>query len=163
ADPTHRDRVEPTGAIADLLWFPTGGGKTEAYLGLAAFGMGIRRLQGIVGGFDGRAGVTVIMRYTLRLLTIQQFQRATALLCAKIDAGRDLVVDKGLERTLVYCSDALGGCEFSRRRANREGLPVVVVDEEIYRLLPSLLIGTVDKFAQMPWKGEVSALFGRVT
>src|SRR5258708_4291838 len=233
ANPIHRDRVDPTGAIADLLGCPPGGGKTAAYLGLAAFAMGMRRLQGIVGDFDGRAGVAVIMRYPLRFLTIQQFQRATALVCAmevvrreafaagdpkwgvepfriglwvgaratpnttqdseeairnahkdtwsgagggtphqlpncpwcgsKIDAGRDLIVDKVFERTLVYCSDALGGCEFSRRRANREGLPVVVVDEEIYRLLPTPLIGTVDKFAQMPWKGEVSALFGRVT
>ncbi len=44
-----------------------------------------------------------------------------------------------------------------------EGLPVVVVDEEIYRLLPSLIIGTVDKFAQLTWRGETQVLFGRVT
>src|SRR5213075_106696 len=43
-----------------------------------------------------------------------------------------------------------------------EGLPVLVVDEEIYRLLPALLIATVDKFAQMPWKGETQMLFGQV-
>ncbi|MBY8854154.1 hypothetical protein K7G98_40340, partial [Saccharothrix sp. MB29] len=41
--------------------------------------------------------------------------------------------------------------------------PVLVVDEEIYRHPPSLLIATVDKFAQLPWKGETAALFGRVT
>jgi hypothetical protein len=232
-EPTHPDRIRPTAALADLLWFPTGGGKTEAYLGVAAYTMGLRRLQGDLGALEGRYGVAVIMRYTLRLLTIQQFQRASTLMCAmevirrkalqggdpkwgleplriglwvgaratpnstsdsdaaikeahkdvwnrggggtpyqltncpwcgsKIEPGRDLVVDKDLERTITYCSDSLGRCPFSRKQANREGLPVVVVDEEIYKLLPSLLIGTVDKFAQMPWKGEVGTLFGRVT
>ena len=39
----------------------------------------------------------------------------------------------------------------------------MVVDEEIYRLLPSLIIGTVDKFAQLTWRGETEALFGRVS
>lgn len=232
-DPTHRDRIDPTNALADLLWFPTGGGKTEAYLGLAAFAIGLRRLQGKAGDYEGQFGVAVIMRYTLRLLTIQQFQRASALVCAMeiirrealaegnprwgiepfriglwvgaratpnttadsvaaikeahkdtwsrggsgtpqqltncpwcgatINPGSDLVVDVDLERTLTYCSDKLGRCEFSRKRALREGLPVVVVDEEIYKLLPALLIGTVDKFAQMPWRGEVANLFGRVS
>jgi hypothetical protein len=82
ADPSHPDRVEPVEAYADLLWFPTGGGKTEAYLGVAAFTMAIRRMQGNLGGFDSSRGLAVIMRYTLRLLTLQQFQRATALICA---------------------------------------------------------------------------------
>ena len=82
ANPKHRDRTEPLEAFADLLWFPTGGGKTEAYLGVAAFTMAIRRLQGNLGGYDAGRGLAVIMRYTLRLLTIQQFQRATTLLCA---------------------------------------------------------------------------------
>lgn len=232
-DPAHRARIDPTSALADLLWFPTGGGKTEAYLGLAAYAMGLRRLQGKVGDHDGTYGVAVIMRYTLRLLTVQQFQRASTLMCAMevirresiasgdarwglepfriglwvgaratpntttdsaaaikeahkdtwsrggsgtpyqltncpwcgatIDPGSDLLVDRDLERTLTYCSDKFGRCEFSRKQAPREGLPVVVVDEEIYKLLPSLLIGTVDKFAQMPWRGEVANLFGRVT
>lgn len=232
-NPTHPERSDPTDAIADVLWFPTGGGKTEAYLGLTAFTLAIRRLQGKMGDYDGSAGVTVLMRYTLRLLTLQQFQRATALICAcelirKSDAdkwgdepfriglwigqrstpnwtdesdqivkeyrrggsfrsssvggrgtphqltncpwcgetlkpGRDIQVEPfkaGSGRTFVYCPSLT--CEFNERNATGEGLPVVVVDEEVYRRLPSLLIATVDKFAQMPWKGEVQMLFGKV-
>ena len=79
-DPAHSERVGES-ALVDLLFFPTGGGKTESYLGLTAFTLAIRRLQGIVAGHGGE-GVAVIMRYTLRLLTSQQFQRATALICA---------------------------------------------------------------------------------
>ncbi|WP_309052933.1 helicase-related protein [Streptomyces sp.] len=72
-DPRHDDRK-----ISDLLWFPTGGGKTEAYLGLIALTAFLRRIRrGASGG-----GVTVLMRYTLRLLTLQQFERAAILLCA---------------------------------------------------------------------------------
>ncbi|KAA3641488.1 MAG: helicase, partial [Armatimonadetes bacterium] len=89
ADPTHPDRVQPVEAYADLLWFTTGGGKTEAYLGVAAFTMAIRRMQGNLGGYDGSRGLAVIMRYTLRLLTLQQFQRATALICAMEKLRRD--------------------------------------------------------------------------
>ncbi len=237
-DLTHPERIVPAAggpkhpeeAIADLLWFPTGGGKTEAYLGIAAYAMAIRRLQGVVAGRSGHAGVAVLMRYTLRLLTLQQFQRATALLCAcelirrehparwgsepfriglwvgrrstpnwtrdaheaasnlrqshvpggestphqltncpwcgqKIQPGRDIYVELapgGRGRTFIYCGDPLGRCPFSRKQSPDEGLPVVVVDEEIYRRLPSLLIATVDKFAQMPWNGCTAMLFGQV-
>jgi len=94
ADPSHPDRVQPVDAYADLLWFPTGGGKTEAYLGVAAFTMAIRRMQGNLGGFDSSRGLAVIMRYTLRLLTLQQFQRATALICA-MEVLRREALDKG--------------------------------------------------------------------
>lgn len=230
----HRDRQTDQKAICDLLWFPTGGGKTEAYLGLTAYTLAMRRLQGVVAGHDGEHGVAVLMRYTLRLLTLQQFQRATTLICAceslrrkdttkwgrepfriglwvgnnstpnwteqseetikqlkgqnqgqnyggssgtphqltncpwcgsVIDAGKDIEVlsfEKNIGRTLVYCSDRLGDCAFGRKHSPNEGLPIVVVDEEIYRRLPSLVIATVDKFAQMPWNGKVQMLFGKV-
>ncbi|KXS37912.1 MAG: helicase domain-containing protein [Halomonadaceae bacterium T82-2] len=231
ANPHHQDRTHPVEAHADLLWFPTGGGKTEAYLGVAAFAMGIRRLMGMQNGLDGSRGLTVIMRYTLRLLTLQQFQRATALICAmevirrsesavwgeepftiglwvgnkvtpgttakaheaieatrnddrntsslaspaqltgcpwcgsEIAPGRDIKVDKTALRTTLYCSDPYGRCEFSEGQSSRlahPGLPVKVVDEEIYHRPPSMMIATVDKFAQMAWRPEVRALFGRV-
>lgn len=84
-DPAHESRSGLASNV-ELLFFPTGGGKTEAYLGLAAFTFAIRRLQGVIdtegGPLDGGDGVAVLMRYTLRLLTSQQFQRAAALVCA---------------------------------------------------------------------------------
>ncbi|HEX9374577.1 MAG TPA: hypothetical protein VF897_26410, partial [Roseiflexaceae bacterium] len=237
-DPRHPDRAvpisdpaaNPAGAIADLLWFPTGGGKTEAYLGLTAYTLAIRRLQGVVAGHSGHAGVAVLMRYTLRLLTLQQFQRAAALICAcevirredierwgsepfriglwvgqrstpnwvadadeaikqlkkggtasggtpyqlkhcpwcgtPIEPGRDLsaeLPEQGRARVLTYCGSLLSHCPFNARQSPGEGLPVMVVDEEIYHRLPALLIATVDKFAQMPWNGRTGMLFGRVS
>ncbi len=226
----HEERSESTNAIADLLWFPTGGGKTEAYLGLTAYTLAIRRLQGTVAGRSGMDGVAVLMRYTLRLLTLQQFQRAAALICAcelirrsdeqtwgatpfrlglwvgqgatpntteqanevlkgahggRSSAGggvgtpaqltscpwcgaaivpdKHLRVDSDLQRTLIFCGDPDGDCPFTAKQSPREGLPVLVVDEEIYRRLPALLIATVDKFAQLPWKGQTQMLFGQVS
>ena len=223
ADPTSEDRGNAENAVADLLWFPTGGGKTEAYLGVAAFAMAIRRLHGMMGERDASRGLAVIMRYTLRLLTIQQFQRATTLICAmellraqdtkwdaepfriglwvgskttpntakaaeesirserdgtfrptalpyqlthcpwcgtEIEPGRDLKFNNITESTHLFCGEKKGRCEFTN--ANSEiGLPVVVVDEELYRKPPSMLIATVDKFALVAWKGAVKNLFGK--
>ena len=222
ADPhdVHRETV-------DLLFFPTGGGKTEAYLGLAAVAMVLRRLRH--PGDDGLAGagVSVIMRYTLRLLTLDQLARAAGLICAleierteaggrygtwpfeiglwvgkaatpnilgrkgdgRPDSARakvtafkrnpdrnpspiplencpwcetrfepesfTLLPDADGPRELrIVCSDF--ECEFSGDRP----LPVVGVDEPIYRRLPAFLIATVDKFASLPWVGQAGALLG---
>jgi hypothetical protein len=83
----------------------------------------------------------------------------------KIDPGKHIKVEKyseGACRTLIFCGAKFGQCKFSMKEAPGEGLPVMVVDEEIYRRLPSLLITTVDKFAQMPWNGSLQMLFGQV-
>lgn len=217
---------------AELLFFPTGGGKTEAYLGLAAFTFGMRRLQGIVetpeGLLDGNDGVTVLMRYTLRLLTSQQFLRATTLMCAAelarledpatwgdspfriglwvgssvspksyLDAakqvkdvreqdgnsafgltalqfshcpwcGTAINPRKNVEafdaesRIRVFCG-SLTGCPFSAGGSAVEGLPVLTVDDEIYRHPPTFLLATVDKFARLAREGEAASLFGYVS
>ena len=225
----HPDRSHETDAITDLLWFPTGG-KTEAYLGLTAYILAVRRLAGDVGEYDSEHGIAVIMRYTLRLLTLQQFQRATTLICAcesihrqdvskwgnnpfriglwvgkkttpnYLDEAADSLrqVSRGWQQDRmgsplqikscpwcgseikahdlkvykapgdigsckIYCGDKLGQCEFTGAKSPKEGLPVIVVDEEIYRRPPSLIIATVDKFAQMTWLGKTQMIFGRVT
>jgi hypothetical protein len=225
----HLNRRSGNLRAVELLFFPTGGGKTEAYLGLAAFAFAIRRRQGLVdtpdGPLDGGSGVTVLMRYTLRLLTAQQFQRATTMVCAaelqratdsakwgsesfriglwvgtKVspktydDAAkqiqeanetdreygltvlqvrrcpwcgtpikaRDLRVDPTLRRVFVRCGDPLGVCPFAEGGAIDEGLPILTTDEEIYRLAPAFLIGTVDKFARLPREGGAASMFGAV-
>jgi hypothetical protein len=219
-EPTHPDRE-----VVDLLFFPTGGGKTEAYLGLAAFTLVYRRLShpGIAS-----AGLSVLMRYTLRLLTLDQLGRAATLICAlererqeRADRLGDWPFEIGLwvgraatpnemgcirdgntssarARTIAYKNNSQKAppipleacpwcgtkfapnsfnlvpnpdhptdlritcvnraCDFTRNNP----LPILAVDEPIYRRLPCFLIATVDKFAAMPWTGPVGAFFGRV-
>lgn len=227
-DPTLKVRsAANVVAKAQLLFFPTGGGKTEAYLGLAAYVFAIRRRQGVVEGKDGRldgnTGVAVLMRYTLRLLTSQQFQRAATLVCAaelerlnnpetwgdvpfriglwvgtsvtpkrvseaadQIEkfysrsrnpdvlqivscpwcgnplGGGDVKVDRTLGRVFVHCSNMRGGCPFANGGRVSEGIPVLTTDEEIYRLVPSFVIATVDKFARLAREGSAASLFGYV-
>ncbi len=229
SDPTAAIRSSEHQSKVELLFFPTGGGKTEAYLGLAAYTFASRRRQGVVesaaGPIDGRDGVAVLMRYTLRLLTAQQFQRATTLVCAaelarredeetwgsepfriglwvgtdvspkrfeeaeeqlvkaneygrhrltvlqiqrcpwcgtKIDPS-DVKADAATRRILVHCGDELAACPFSKGGAVSEGLPILTVDEEIYRLVPAFVIATVDKFARLAREGEAASLFGYVS
>ena len=86
--PGLTDPRDPNRETVDLLFFPTGGGKTEAYLGLAAFAMVLRRLRNPRDKGLAGAGVSVIMRYTLRLLTLDQLARAAGLVCA-LELERD--------------------------------------------------------------------------
>ncbi|MFH1469405.1 MAG: DISARM system helicase DrmA [Pseudomonadota bacterium] len=224
ADGAHPDR-----RLVDLLFFPTGGGKTEAYLGLAAFAMVLRRLRDPT---VRSAGLTVLMRYTLRLLTLDQLGRAATLVCAlELERQQDVAKlgpwpfeiglwvgqtatpnrmgrkgDKDTHsaraRTIAFQNDSgrkpspiplencpwcgwkftkdsfkllpdadepddlrvmcvQRRCAFHSRRQPR-GIPVLAVDEPIYRRLPAFLIATVDKFASLPWVGEAAGLFGRV-
>ena len=79
----------------------------------------------------------------------------------EIDSETDCRYDSVLERFLVFCGDAQE-CPFTEGNTGGEGIPVVTVDEEIYRLVPSFVIGTIDKFAQLPWNGATTTLFGQV-
>ncbi|HJX54398.1 MAG TPA: DISARM system helicase DrmA [Polyangia bacterium] len=218
ADETREDRE-----TVELIFFPTGGGKTEAYLGVIAFNLVLRRLRG-QDRPDGGLGTAVLLRYTLRLLTLDQLGRAATLICAlelirKTDPrlgqvrfslglwvgksatantleevaraiteyrnstsavaqspfplpacpwcarplGKDSLELKPNrthpDEVLIGCSDF--HCDFAASR-NPEGLPVLFVDEQIYRELPSFIVATVDKFAMLPWRGETGAFFGRV-
>lgn len=200
----------------DLLWFPTGGGKTEAYLLLTAFTIFLRRLR--AKGNPSGAGVTTFMRYTLRLLTIQQFERAAALICACEMVRRGKVMLEGVNLPAHFASDIpislglwvgegatpntvadaekvlgtdaesspsqLRSCpcchevldwRISADRSRVEVrcltktcdvgqevalLPIWTVDEDVYRERPTLLIGTVDKYAQITRNQKTGCLFG---
>lgn len=211
ANPASNDRE-----TMDLLWFPTGGGKTEAYLLLTAFTIFLRRLR--AAGNPSGAGVTTFMRYTLRLLTIQQFERAAALICAcelvrrgKVNLQQvklptnfasDIPISLGLwvgegatPNTIADAEKVLGtdaesspsqlrSCpcchevldwRISADRSRVEVrcltktcdvgqelalLPIWTVDEDVYRERPTLLIGTVDKYAQITRNQKTGCLFG---
>ena len=219
-NPNHADRE-----IVDLLYFPTGGGKTEAYLGLIAFTIANRRLRNNEDGeFNSDGGVTAILRYTLRLLTTQQRDRLTKMvIAAEMErqhqyprygkepisigfwvgggvtpntinslrdnpdypeagranrnllykqlltcpfCGKELVkenyhIDFDKKSVEIYCEDE--NCIFYKyRMPNRTSIPVYLVDEEIYNKCPTVILATVDKFANLPWNPSSNALFGRV-
>ena len=208
----------PERRIVDVIWFPTGGGKTEAYLGLSAFCMFLRRLRN-----PDHAGTSILMRYTLRLLTTQQFQRAASLICAceyirrgnedrlgserfsiglwvgtevtpnsekdAVKSLNNLLNHRGVNKFVIlscpWCGAAMGpqkmgrsakckgyrklarpgrvrlicedpDCDFS----SDDGLPLAVIDQHIYESPPTLLIGTVDKFAMLAFRPEARSLFG---
>jgi hypothetical protein len=219
---TLPELIEPTRktrSLVDLIFFPTGGGKTEAYLGACAISLLARRLRD-----PSDVGTDTLMRYTLRLLTAQQFLRAASLICVLEDirgqhaaqlgdspfgigiwlggsstpnswkqavdsltrlrrnpheqnlflllrcpwcgaqmgtkpkgrGGQDVIgyEQVGKERVVLRCVDSQ--CKFSRR----SGLPVHVVDQDIYEVRPSIVIGTVDKFAMLAWRPQARSLFG---
>ena len=210
----------PERDFVDLIWFPTGGGKTEAYLGLTAFTIFMRRIKN-----PEDFGTAVIMRYTLRLLTAQQYERAASLICSiekirsenetllgkeRITIGlwvgssltenetsqviskiKDIQNGKTNENVSVilkcpWCGASMEtfktdktaqtpGYEISPdkkhvvfRCCNDEcdfsdedyGLPLNLFDDEIYAKPPTLLFGTVDKFAMLPYRPEAKSLFG---
>lgn len=207
----HPGQNIPDRQMVDLLWFPTGGGKTEAYLGITAFVIFLRRLR------DANAdGVTVIMRYTLRLLTLQQFERASILIFAcellrkKYNLGGNEIsiglwvggnltpnhlkdartsinkqkqggvdeksnpvqikvcpwcgeklyaqhydVDLVQNRMTIKCPNQ--HCHF---HSAPSGLPIHIIDDAIYQHLPTFVVATVDKFAQIPLDDKPAALFG---
>lgn len=221
--------------VVDLIWVPTGGGKTEAYLGLTAFTIFLRRLKDKNNG-----GTTVVMRYTLRLLAAQQFTRASILICACELIRRKMENKLGKEKITIGLwigsnqtpnkkSDAKNECKelrystqsasvLNRNKAvhnkfqvlkcpwcgtklekdikyndkikrydppkgywgyeftgkvnkifcpedecpfnDEKELPIEVVDECIYENPPTLLFGTVDKFAMITWNEGAGNLFG---
>ncbi|MEZ5343569.1 MAG: helicase-related protein [Acidimicrobiales bacterium] len=206
----------------ELIWFPTGGGKTEAYLALAAFHMLLRRLD----GSDDQPAVDVLMRYTLRLLTSQQFQRASGLILAleslrneyaelgprefsiglwvggasspnrrqeavaalnQLNGGEAGASNRFVLLRCPWCRAQMGPLRSAAGRRIRgapavigyvrsgdtvvfrcpdmqcrfsSGLPIYVIDEDLYERRPSFVIGTVDKFANLAWRPEARALFG---
>lgn len=213
----------PDREVVDLIWFPTGGGKTEAYLGLSAFSMFYRRLMN-----PNDIGTDIIMRYTLRLLTADQFQRSSRLICAMehirrkegigllgsvpytigIWLGGDTTPntnDKALKqltalnhggktedfivRFCPWCGATLGKYDEHNQKKRRGGtkslyhgykkvhkrmvihcpdntcefhddLPIYIVDETIYEVKPTFLLGTIDKFAMLAWRPQARTLFG---
>ncbi len=219
AIPSTASGEAPDRETVELIWFPTGGGKTEAYLGLTAFAVLLRRLKN-----QEDIGVHVLMRYTLRLLTAQQFQRASGLICSmeylrrrfpeelgdgefsigiwlgsdttpnkksdaltllkKLSSGDRHVENKFLVTRCPWCGAQIGPVKHNIRNLPRvigyeskagtvvlkcsdtrncefgNGLPIYVIDEDIYDKRPSLIIGTIDKFATLAWKQDARRIFG---
>lgn len=208
------DRNSLDRKLCDLLWFPTGGGKTESYLLLTAFTLFYRRLKPAVSK-EKSGGVAVIMRYTLRLLTVDQFVRATRMICAaeyvrtkhpklsstphinigmyvgggstpnnfeeskstlnKVQRGM-LIEGKGSPCKLVSCPwcnttiiPAHYKVDVRRRRVMlpcpnqscdfKTDIPVHVADDDVFETRPSLIIGTLDKFAQLAYKQHAGNIF----
>jgi hypothetical protein len=136
-DPAHGDRK-----LAELIYFPTGGGKTEAYLGLIAFTLILRRLRGQGTPHEGR-GVAVLLRYTLRLLTLDQLGRAATLICALEELRRRHPKELGNARFTV------GLWVGASASANRL--------REVHQALSDYSPGRVDSpfpLATCPWCGE---------
>ena len=200
--------------LVDLIWFPTGGGKTEAYLALSAFVVAWRRIRFKKSG----SGTSILMRYTLRLLTAQQFERANRLifslellrrteptlglgnepitigiwvggnsspnsfheagLAVADGAARQTTPKKLLVTHCPWCGSSFQAprnyksttnsfnfvchsedCAFSAEQGC-ETLPTNVVDEALFENPPTLLIGTIDKFARLAWDQRTTAFFG---
>ena len=141
ADSQHGDRD-----LADLLWFPTGGGKTEAYLGLTAFTLAHRRLRTDPEGLEMEAGTSVLMRYTLRLLTIQQFQRALALLCACEHLRLEDTVRWGNERFTIGLWVGQGATPNSYADS-KDAVEKLRMGQKVYKSSPYQVL-------YCPWCGE---------
>jgi len=208
--PSAAIREHPDREFMDLLWFPTGGGKTEAYLALIACVAVYRRLS---DNEQDHEGVCAFMRYTLRLLTTQQFARAAAMIVAleAIRTGRAPVPngiplrgnapfsiglwvggeatpntretaflslhqnrsDVPSPKQLAFCPACGSRLSWSIESrttpvkvrcldtscAMHGELPIYTVDEDIYVHRPTLLIGTVDKFAQIVRERRTNSLF----
>lgn len=177
----------------DILYFPTGGGKTEAFLGILVFNLFFDRLRG------KNYGVTAMLKYPLRLLSVQQVQRvANILATAEIirqtkgmggrpfslgyyvgDGNTPNNIDKDLQKTLLELSPdeidekyrLIDVCPFCGQgtvhviydaQANslrhicgntecvsHGVIPLYMVDNDIYRYLPSVIISTVDKMTAL--------------
>lgn len=197
--------------IADVLWFPTGGGKTEAYFGIIVTAMFFDRMRG------KKRGTTAWLRYPLRMLSIQQLQRLVEFVTSAesvrkkhgVDGGDPFTVgyyvgsantpnylsmksgthpivtlkakmtsggpDAGSLRVLQKCPTCGStNIEVDIRDAIQElrifhrcgdcGLqaPISISDAEIYRYLPTVLVGTVDRLARAGETPHFAHIFGQV-
>ena len=193
--------------VVDTVWFATGGGKTETYLGLLVTAALHDRMTGKT------SGVTAWSRFPLRLLSLQQTQRfADALAGAELVRRRErikgapislgfLVGSSSTPNRVVktarpetadldpdspgmpdrfqvlmrcpFCRGTQVGMHFDRllwrlthQCANPDcpwtepALPVYVVDSELYRYLPTVVLGTLDKAASVGMQAAMRGLVG---